>query len=667
MFIMDEGLDLLFHDIARLAGYQPYQSPEAVLRSAHQRLQHDTRDVAAIHVIAAARLRHGQPDRCLHLLQLHAEALEHDATGHQLAGYAYLANDHVATAHAHLYAAVRLDPRKHDCWTLLGRIDEQRGLINQAADFYQRAIYFEDSRHEAAIALSRLYARTDRLRRAIATIRIALKGDRRSAKLNSVLAAMLIRRAGVMHRRRKTKVELAVLRRAVACYQTSIAAQPSAKTFIALGRLQQRLGNFTESAAAFAQAAQIDKQNAVAITCLANSAVDNGDIDEGLKLYRKALDISPEFAPAHFKFSRTQRFKQEKPTLQYVTRLQELASDHQRRPRELVQLNFALAKVLDDLGQYDRAWEHYDRANRLKPGHSSPLTEATRSSNKRKPLLDFADSAIEFFTPEWFASKRGVGNPSTTPVFIVGMPRSGTTLTEQILSSHPSVVGAGELKDIERIRHQLAGCDAGQPADKYPGCLDRVSNQVLTELADAHVAMLDQMKDAQRLVTDKMPTNFMHLGLIAALFPGATIIHCRRNPMDVLVSCYCQNLSPPFCDLEALAQYHRQYRRLMNHWENVLPLKIHSFDYEAMVADPETNSRRLIQCCNLPWDPSCLSFHANSRAVHTPSKWQVRQPMYRTSVGKWKRFESQLAPIVQLVGQDHEADGCTNSFHSSVA
>ncbi len=352
-----------------------------------------------------------------------------------------------------------------------------------------------------------------------------------------------------------------------------------------------------------------------------------------------------------------------------------MAADGDRQPHDQIQLNFALAKVLDDIGQYDRAWQHYDRANRLKPGHSESLRQAKPGQKAdratRVPLKDTVDRAIEFFTPEFFASKHGVGNPSTSPVFIVGMPRSGTTLTEQILSSHPHVVGAGELKEIEQIRQRIANQidqSTNDPAGMYPNILTTLGQQ-LTDLSDVHMSLLDGLRGDARFVTDKMPTNFIHLGLIAVLFPNATIIHCRRDPMDVLVSCYCQNLSAPFCDLDALAKYHQQYRRLMSHWQKVLPLKIHTTDYEALVRDPEPNSRRLIEACGLDWDERCLDFHANDRAVHTPSKWQVRQPMYQTSVSKWKRFESQLSHIVELVNQDYESasTASTSEFHRSVA
>jgi hypothetical protein len=234
------------------------------------------------------------------------------------------------------------------------------------------------------------------------------------------------------------------------------------------------------------------------------------------------------------------------------------------------------------------------------------------------------------------------------------MPRSGTTLTEQILSSHPSIAGAGELKLIDQIRQEIVG-NHGQRSQQettYPDALALLERGRTRELADQYLSHLDAYRTDETRVTDKMPTNFMHLGLIALLFPGATVIHCRRNPLDVLVSCYCQNLNAPFCDLEQLVHYHRQYRRMMAYWNEVLPLPIHSVDYESLVTDPEPNSRKLIEHCGLDWDDRCLRFHKNERAVHTPSKWQVRQPMYSSSIEKWRRFEPHLRHIAEEITKD---------------
>lgn len=240
------------------------------------------------------------------------------------------------------------------------------------------------------------------------------------------------------------------------------------------------------------------------------------------------------------------------------------------------------------------------------------------------------------------------------PVFVVGMPRSGTTLVEQILSSHREVSGAGELKEIEQLRHQVGFDHRRAQGEIYRrdeiGAIREVAEADFRRTAEVYLQRLSREAIPATLkVVDKMPTNFLNLGWIATLFPGATIIHCRRNPMDVLVSSFCQNLNAPFCDLDVLPEYYRQYRRLMRHWESVLPVRIQPVDYETLVTDPEPNIRRLIEACELHWDPACMNFHHNRRPVRTPSKWQVRQPMYRSSVDRWRRFQSHLTALHERV------------------
>jgi hypothetical protein len=200
------------------------------------------------------------------------------------------------------------------------------------------------------------------------------------------------------------------------------------------------------------------------------------------------------------------------------------------------------------------------------------------------------------------------------------------------------VSGAGELHFLDHIHQDLKRVEEGIATRQ-------LSSEWFRKSADFYLAQLEQYRGGRQHVTDKMPTNFMHLGLIATLFPNAKIIHCKRNPLDVFVSSYCQNLRAPFCDLEQLVDYYHNYRRLMRHWHNVLPIKIHTVQYESLTNDPLTHSRELVEHCGLEWDEQCLDFHKNDRAVHTPSKWQVRQPMYRSSVEKWRRYEQYLKPI----------------------
>jgi tetratricopeptide (TPR) repeat protein len=659
MIVPQQKLDSLFDELAEKIRSSARQSRGGILQSACRRLATNRLDKDAIHVIAASHLQDQKPTRSLSVLNKAPDILGDNPIGHRVAGYACLVQREMDVARWHFDQSIRLDPCQPDCWTTLGRIHEDLGEHQSAIEHYRRAMVFDDSQHDSALALSKLYVRNHNLTEAIHTLRVSLIRDQRSAKLNLALARLLQRRAAILRRKRRRRAQTRFLEEAVVCYQTANSSDPTAKTFIAQGIVQQKLERFAEARRSFQRAVAFDPRCPAAITHLAGANVENGDIDQALVEFEAAIALDPHRAAAHFRYSRAKRFKAGPETDRYIQQLLQLASDTQLPTIGQVQLHFALAKVLDDIGRYDEAWHHYDRGNRLKPGHSQSQSTgrvaARRQESSQIPLQQVAGNAIRFFTREFLAANQHLGNPSETPVFIVGMPRSGTTLTEQILSSHPSIAGAGELKGIDQIRQELiaesrqprAAQHAPGPAQVYPSVLASLSAFRIRELADEYLSHLDDFRTDESRVTDKMPTNFMHLGLIALLFPRATIVHCRRNPLDILVSCYCQNLNAPFCDLDQLVHYHRQYCRMMEHWKSVLPIPIHTVDYESLVTDPEPNSRDLIKHCGLPWDERCLRFHANRRAVHTPSKWQVRQPMYSSSIEKWKRFEPHLRHIAE--------------------
>lgn len=661
MIIDAARADAIFYELAEKVRSSVRQSRDALIQATHRRLAKNPGDRAAIHLLAASSLQNRNPQKSLATLHKDQAALEEDAVGRRLAGYACLAQKDIEAARRHFDRSIQLDPCQPDCWTMLGKIHENSGQPDLAIRYYERGLTFDDPDHESALALCRLYARSQRLQDAIHTLRVALLRDRRSAKLNFALAKLLQRRAGRLGRKARRRAQQRILEEAWQCYQTANRSAPTSATYVAQGIIEQRLEKFAEAHRTFQRAVALDPECPRALTHMASSNVDAGHIERALDEYQAAIAVDPERSTAHFRYSRAKRFKPGCEADQYIELLTTLVSDDDRQRLDQVQLNFALAKVLDDIGRYEEAWRHYDRANRLKPGHTKQISLGKRRGLRRLkrrtrlpvPLQDVADASRQFFTRKFFASHRELGHPSRKPVFIVGVPRSGTTLTEQILSSHPDIAGAGELKLIDRIRSQILDGFRGSALDKvYPNLLARLDRNAAQELAGGYLAHLESICSGQRRVTDKMPTNFIHLGLIATLFPQATVIHCRRNPMDVLVSCYCQHLSPPFCDLEQLVRYHRQYRRMMAHWNEVLPLKIHTVDYESLVTDPEPNSRALIEHCGLPWDDRCLEFHKNDRAVHTPSKWQVRQPMYSSSIEKWRRFEPFLQGIARKIAQD---------------
>ena len=245
------------------------------------------------------------------------------------------------------------------------------------------------------------------------------------------------------------------------------------------------------------------------------------------------------------------------------------------------------------------------------------------------------------FDADFLATRQGFGDDSEVPVFIVGMPRSGTTLVEQIAASHPAVFGAGERDDIGA----LAGA-------QFPGGTADLDAVAAGTLARTHLERMRDLAGEALRITDKTPVNFLYLGLIALLFPRARIVHCRREARDVCLSCYFQNFVaglPWATDLADLGRYHRAYRRIMDHWHQVLPLTILDVDYQDLVAAPEEGSRRIVDFLGLPWDDACLDFHRSRRTVRSAANWQVRRPIYATSVGRWKAYEPWLGPLLDAL------------------
>ena len=311
------------------------------------------------------------------------------------------------------------------------------------------------------------------------------------------------------------------------------------------------------------------------------------------------------------------------------------------RASEAIKLTRAAAKICNDIGRYDDAFRYYLSVKQLL-GSLSPQQD---HHAERFRLIR------SIFAPAFFAAHQDWGDPSQVPVFIVGMPRSGTTLTEQIIAAHPSAAAAGEIGVPNRIAKSLGFGASDEKA--FARQISRLKPKEVAALAREGLEMLVRFSKTAERITDKLPHNFELLGLIAMLFPRAKIIHCRRNPLDTCVSCFLTPLSEEHAythDLSALGEYYRDYAALMDYWREVLPMPILDVDYESLVADPEGQSRRLVDFVGLDWDPACLEFHAGGRAIHTISRAQVRQPIYDTSIGRWRRYEKHLGPLRAALG-----------------
>jgi tetratricopeptide (TPR) repeat protein len=377
---------------------------------------------------------------------------------------------------------------------------------------------------------------------------------------------------------------------------------------------------------------------------LGQALLELGELDEALSLAQQAMRLEPGFPPAFGLLGQLSGQGRYAFIDDEIRQMEDLLQGTRLSLEDAVTLFFTLAAHHDRKDETDAAFRRYQRANELQ---REIYRRAGKSFNRKQHRAQI-DTFMAAFTADFFERARGVGtdpshwhppfgNTSDRPVFVVGIVRSGTSLVEQILASHPQVFGCGELKNLAQIASSF-----------YTACMQGIDAGTVNDLAERYLLRLarDSGPEAIRVI-DKMPHNYLHLGAIAVLFPHARVIHCRRDPLDTCVSAFVQpfNDIPYATSLEDLGFYYCEYERLMAHWRKVVPLRMHEVVYEELVAEPERVSREMVAFCGLPWDDRCLSFHSNPRAVRTMSKLQVRQPVYKHAVARWKRFEAHLRPL----------------------
>ncbi|WP_192183494.1 tetratricopeptide repeat-containing sulfotransferase family protein [Mesorhizobium amorphae] len=387
----------------------------------------------------------------------------------------------------------------------------------------------------------------------------------------------------------------------------------------------------------FEKALRVDRDHPMARLGLPRALASLGRMDEAAAHLKETIDRRIAVPAAYSVLVRTHKFTEEPPELAAIlTELQD--PDH--GSEGVATLHHAAGKLLNDLGRYKEAIDHFKKGNQA-GGQRFDVQSYRR----------WVDALIETFTPDLVASRIAPGNVSEVPVFVVGMPRSGTTLTEQICASHPNVHGAGELTKLRRTSN---GLDLRSGSGISPDeAIASMTPQLSRALAAEHLAYLrERAPDALRIV-DKMPHNFELVGLIGILFPNARIIHCRRDAIDNCISCFVLQFSEAHsysADLETLGLYYREYDRLMRHWDKIFPGRIFENRYETLIENQEKQSRCLIDYLGLPWDDTCLRFFDRGGSVNTYSNWQVRQPIYTSSVKQWTKYESEIQPLIDALG-----------------
>ncbi len=366
-----------------------------------------------------------------------------------------------------------------------------------------------------------------------------------------------------------------------------------------------------------------------------------GRLDDSIAAYQRCIKLNPAIGEAYWSLAnlKTYRFSDEEVELM-LSQLVENRGD----PDDQSHLAFALGKAFEDKGDYEQSFRYYQRGNDIRKVHHRHNVKINVFNTARQ---------IKTLSPEFFAERQGWGCPAPDPIFIVGLPRSGSTLLEQILASHSQVEGTAELMDIIQTSRRLAEKSRQNPAGKYPEVLATLSEQQCRELGERYLETTRVQRSDYPYFIDKMPNNFQHIGLIHLILPNARIIDARRNPMACCFSGFKQLFARGQTytyDLAGMGQYYRDYVVMMDHWDRVLPGRVWRVQYEEMVEHTDEQIRKLLEYCGLPFEEQCLRFWETERAVRTPSAEQVRQPIYRGGLEQWRNFEPWLGPLKEALG-----------------
>jgi tetratricopeptide (TPR) repeat protein len=626
-------------------------------------LASSTRHADSLHLLGVIATQKGQHERAIDLIRRAIQIQGDVAPFHANLGTCLRSLGRFAEAAESFQKAIALQEDYAEAHNNLGAALRDMGCLDQAEASFRTALRIKPKCGDAHNNLGNLLRETHRHEEALACYRRALEvtrmGHPKAATYNCNLGTAL-REAGQLPEaeasfRRALQIEpenpgahnslgvtlrdLGRFQEAELCFRRALALNPRDATVSSnLGVILKAQGHLGAAETFCRRALRIAPECADAHCALGTVLLERGQLGKAELHLERALALDPDRAVYHFNLGAVKRYTADDPQLTVLQSLQDRSANLAVEERIYVQ--FALAKAHEDVGDHKRSFEHLLAGNALK-------RQLTRYDETRT-LADF-EAIKEVFTPGLFQATRSAAASAAGPIFIVGMPRSGSTLVEQILASHSKVFGAGESILFPRAVKYTLGRHG------YPCSIPRLSTAEFLNLGARYNIAMQAAAATGKRVTDKLLRNFLYCGLIHLALPNARIIHTRRDPVDICLSCFSKLFvghHPYAYDLAELGRYYRGYKAMMEHWHSVLPKGVMiDVAYEDLVRDTEGQTRRILRHCGLPWEEACLSFHLSDRPVRTASAAQVRQPIYTTSVGRRRPAAELIKPLMDQL--DH--------------
>jgi tetratricopeptide (TPR) repeat protein len=565
-----------------------------------------------------ALIRLGKYDQALKCYQLTLKLKPNYPEVHASIGNYYKIKNQHDVAISHYEKALSLNPEYAEAHNNLGITLEETNCRKEAIEHYTKALSLNPNYAEAHNNLGNSLRGNEKFKDAIEHFEKALN-------INSNYIEAYLNLGDVF------KI-IGQYDDAIAHFTKALCLNPNyAEAYNNLGAVYQDINKVDEAIVHYEKAIKLKPEYAEAYNNLGVIYQEIGQKSKAVSLYKKTLNLKPDSAETLSNLTFIE------PNKDDINTIETILKSSLKSNEETMHLHYALGNLHNKYESYADAFEHFYAANKLK-----------RKSIAYKPEehSNYIDKLIQLFTQDYFDKQLTEGNSSETPVFIVGMPRSGTTLVEQIISSHPLASGAGELTAFTQFEADIS--KLYQPADSYPECMSSCNNSTIQSFANTYLNELKMFSENAVRITDKMPNNFLRIGLIKTIFPNARIIHCQRNALDTCLSIYTNYFvkgNKYTFDLTDLGLYYQDYLRLMDHWHEVFGSQIFDIQYEALVMNQKKLSKQLIDYVDLDWDEECINFHKNKRTVKTASNLQVREPMYSRSIDRWKNYEKQLEPL----------------------